>query len=199
MKFLAIDTSGKRLLALAANGEKIAFSDGECAMQHSVCLFPEIERVLSEAALPLSCCDFLACVVGPGSFTGIRIGVSAVKGLCFGAEKRALPVTSFDAVAYAVGGEDKIAAVDAGHGYLYAKGYGRAALAAGYYPAEEVLSLARSAGAPLLAAEELPYASQTVSLREGLLNYCRAHADEAGEAQALAAVYIRRSNAEEGR
>ena len=183
MKFLAIDTSGKRLLALAVNGEKIAFSDGECAMQHSVCLFPEIERVLSEAALPLSCCDFLACV----------------KGLCFGAEKRALPVTSFDAVAYAVGGEDKIAAVDAGHGYLYAKGYGRAALAAGYYPAEEVLSLARSAGAPLLAAEELPYASQTVSLREGLLNYCRAHADEAGEAQALAAVYIRRSNAEEGR
>ncbi len=168
-------------------------------MQHSVRLFPEIERVLTGAALPLSDCDFLACVVGPGSFTGIRIGISAVKGLCFGAEKKALPVTSFDAIAYAVGGEDKIAAVDAGHGYLYAKGYGRAALEAGYYPEEEVFSLAKEKGVPVLSAEELPYKTQVVSLKEGLLNYCFAHGEKTEPSDALAAVYIRRSNAEEGR
>lgn len=199
MKFLAIDTSGKRLSVVAENGGKTALFGGECAMQHSVRLFPEIERTLAEASLALSACDFLACVVGPGSFTGIRIGISAAKGMCFGAEKKVLPVTSFDAVAYAVRAQDKIAAVDAGHGYLYAKGYGAAELAAGYYPAEEVLSLAQKAGAPLLCAEEIPYPAETVDATQGLLTYCRLHGGEAESPDTLAAVYLRRSNAEEGR
>lgn len=199
MKFLAIDTSGKRLTVVAQNGERVAFFDENCAMQHSVELFPEIERAQEEVSLPLSECDFLACVVGPGSFTGIRIGISAVKGMCFGAEKKALPVTSFDAVAYAIGAEDKIAVVDAGHGFLYAKGYGRAALEAGYYPADAALILAEKSGVPILSAEEIPYPAEVVNVSEGLLNYCKLHGGEAGSAEKLAAVYLRRSNAEEGR
>ncbi len=199
MKFLVIDTSGKRLTVAAQNGEEVAISDENCAMQHSVELFPAIQRTMDRLSLTLKDCDFLACAVGPGSFTGIRIGISAVKGMCFGADRSALPITSLDAIAYAVRAQDKIAAVDAGHGYLYAKGYGAAHLSAGYYMAEEVLSLSKASNAPILSAEELPYGAQIVRAAEGLLAYCRAHAGEAGSADALAALYLRKSNAEEGR
>ena len=50
--------------------------------------------------MTLGDCDFFAAVVGAGSFTGIRIGISAVKGFCAATGKPALPITSFDVAAY---------------------------------------------------------------------------------------------------
>ncbi len=198
MKFLAIDTSGKRLTVVCENDGVFVASDCDCAMQHSVRLFPEIDGVLSRAGVALADLDFIACVVGPGSFTGIRIGISAVKGLCFGAGKRAVAVTSFDALAYAEKSADKIAVVDAGHGYLYAEGFGAAALARGYYPAEEVLALSERTSAPLLSAQELAFPAKVVDVAVGLRNAARARA-EVEDGEELAALYLRKSNAEEGR
>lgn len=199
MKFLAIDTSGKRLIVAAVNGRKKAVCDEVCPMQHSVCLFPAIDGAVSRAELSLRDCDFLACTVGPGSFTGIRIGISAVKGLCFGAEKNALAVTSFAAIAYAEKTENKIAVVDAGHGFVYAEGYGSARLPCGYYSGEEVLRLASKTGAALLCAEEFDFPARVVDAAKGLIAAARASAGKAGSAEQLAALYLRRSSAEEGR
>ena len=94
MNFLAIDTSGARLAVAAYNGGDLVLRTAESEMKHSVLLMDETDAALKEAGLSLSDCDFLAAVVGPGSFTGIRIGVSAVKGMCFAAGKPALALTS---------------------------------------------------------------------------------------------------------
>ena len=124
MKFLAIDTSGRALNVVAVNEEKTVVSRREdCAMRHSVLLMDAIDGALKEAGMTLADCDFLACVVGPGSFTGIRIGIATVKGLCLAGEKKALSLTTFDTLAYADTDGKRLCLVDAGHGNVYACGY----------------------------------------------------------------------------
>lgn len=192
MNFLAIDTSRRRLTVAAVKGEKTVLSDADCPMQHSVRLMGEIDGALRGIGLTLPELDFIACVVGPGSFTGIRIGISTVKGLCLGAEKPAVKVTSFDCLAYAVEERDKIALVDAGHGAVYAQGFGGADVSKGYYPAEEILAKS----ALLLSAEPLSFPTRVVNPAQGLVRALRAHA-ELIPAEELAAEYLRRSQAEE--
>ena len=93
-------------------------------MKHSVLLMQAVDETLKKADMTLGDCDFFAAVVGAGSFTGIRIGISAVKGVCLATGKPALPITSFDTVAYnALDGEKILCLVDALHGYYYACGY----------------------------------------------------------------------------
>ena len=145
-------------------------------------------------------CNFFACVVGPGSFTGIRIGISTVKGLAFALEKPVLAITSFVAIAYAEEEENKIALVDAGHGHVYAEGFGAAHLPRGYYPHEEVLACAEQSNAILLASEEVAGIKvKCVRVAEGLLRAVRAKKGDTMSASELAAMYLRKSSAEEGR
>ncbi len=198
MKFLAIDTSAKELVLAAVNGEKREEVALDCGMQHSVRLMEEVDGILNRSALSLPTCDFLVCCVGPGSFTGIRIGISTVKGLCFAEGKAALAVTSLQAIAYAEESPNKIATVDAGHGFWYAEGYGDAALPAGYYPADKVRALALEKGAALLCREAIEGAKR-VDVCKGIVAYAIAHGQEATSASELRAVYLRRSSAEEGR
>lgn len=200
MKFLAIDTSAKKLLVVACNADMVASVCAESTEKHSVSLFPAIEEALLKTGMRLSECDLLACVVGPGSFTGIRIGISAVKGMAMGAELPVLGVTSLEAIAYAEMSDSKICLVDAGHGHVYAAGYGAAFLPAGFYSAEEVVARAEAAGAPLCSAEPVAgVETQPVDLKEGLLRAVTAKCLEAGDPSGLAAVYLRKSNAEEKR
>ena len=199
MKYLAIDTSAKRLLVLA-KGEKTAVRDlSDCAMQHSVRLMGEIDGALKEAGLALKDCDFLACVVGPGSFTGIRIGIATVKGLCTAADRPALAVTSFDCLAYAEGSGKKLCLVDAGHGCFYACPYdGTKAGEAHYLPREEAEALIAEGYAPV-SGEELSIGGKVVNAAEGLKAAAEALAPLARPCAEIEAVYLRRSNAEEGR
>ena len=100
MKFLAIDTSGRALNVVAVNGERrVLECRDDCAMRHSVLLMDVIDGALAKARLTPHECDFFACVVGPGSFTGIRIGVSAAKGLAFSVDKPAVGVSTLAAMA----------------------------------------------------------------------------------------------------
>ena len=103
MKYLAIDTSGNYLAVTAGkDGRTFCSCVPDCAMKHSVTLMGEVEKVLNEAELTLAECDFFAAVVGAGSFTGIRIGISAAKGFALACGKPTLAITSFDALAYNV-------------------------------------------------------------------------------------------------
>ena len=198
MKFLAIDTSAKRLIVIA-KGEKTVLRDLDCAMQHSVRLMGEIDAALKEADLSLKDCDFLACVVGPGSFTGIRIGIATVKGLAMAAEKPVLAVTSFDSLAYAEGSGKKLALVDAGHDYFYACPYeGKIAKTAAYLSKSDVEKLIEEGYAPV-SGEEISIKSHVVSVANGLLAAAEELADRASTVDTLAAEYLRKSNAEEQR
>ena len=81
MNYLAIDTSGDLLVIVNANGKKTVRNLTGCQTKHSLTLMPYIEEAMEELGVSLNNLDFFAVVVGPGSFTGIRIGISAVKGL----------------------------------------------------------------------------------------------------------------------
>ncbi len=200
MNFLAIDTSGRRLCVAAVHGEREIVRTTVCGTRHSVLLSDEIDLALREAELSLRACDLIACVAGPGSFTGIRIGVSTVKGLCLAAEVPALAVTSFETIAYAVSGGKKLALVDAGHNCFYACAYeGDAVRAAPAYLARAEVEALVSEGYVPYSAEPLSFPCETADASRGLILAARALCGRRGDASRLAALYLRKSSAEENR
>ena len=100
MKILALETSAKAVsAAVTEDGKVLASGYQDTGLTHSRTLMPMVEGMLKNADLTLSSCDAVAVAVGPGSFTGIRIGVSAAKGLAFAAEKPAVGVSTLAAMA----------------------------------------------------------------------------------------------------
>jgi len=99
MKVLAFDCSGASCSAAVLIDDRPAaqrFAPMERG--HAEILLPMIETVLREAALTPGALDLLAVTVGPGSFTGLRIGLAAARGLALARKLPAIGVTSFDAV-----------------------------------------------------------------------------------------------------
>ncbi len=124
MKYLAIDTCNENLTVIAKNGNKEEiFFDANCGVNHSERLMPEIENALEKTGLKLKDLDFVSCVIGAGSFTGIRIGLSTVKALCFSNNLPILKITSFDTLAYNIKSGKVLAVIDAGHNGYYVSGY----------------------------------------------------------------------------
>ncbi len=203
MNYLAIDTSDGFLTVIAEkNGRTETTFVPDCAMQHSVLVMDKIDETLKRADLTLAECDFFAAVVGAGSFTGIRIGVSVVKGFALACQKPTLPITSFDALAYNRLSEKSLCLVNALHGYYYACAYenGQITLPPAYLSEEEVVALANTGGYEVLAFEPLPLAQKTLfSLVDpvtGLQNAAKALAEK-GAFGELNALYVRKSSAEE--
>jgi len=81
MKALAIDCAVSRLVIAARNDGKTCTCIYDIGMKQSEILVPSIEYVLSKADLQPSDLDYTALTVGPGSFTGLRLGISALKAL----------------------------------------------------------------------------------------------------------------------
>lgn len=101
MRILAVDTSAVCAAVAVTDNEKIlSESQTNTGLTHSRTLMPMIDSTLRNAEIPLSSIDIFACSVGPGSFTGIRIGVAAIKGLCDGTKKKCMPVSTLEALAY---------------------------------------------------------------------------------------------------
>lgn len=102
MYCLVIDTSSKFLcVALIKDEQILAQYNKVHDRQHSVVLLPEIERVLSSCRLSIKDIDCLAVDIGPGSFTGLRIGIAAVKGLSLALDKPIIGICSLDLIAAA--------------------------------------------------------------------------------------------------
>lgn len=80
--------------------KRIASSFLSVGLTHSHTFMPLVHELMQNAAADYSSLDAIACTVGPGSFTGIRIGVSAVKAMAFASGKAAIPVSSLRALAY---------------------------------------------------------------------------------------------------
>ena len=201
MKFLAIDTSGKALNVVAVNEDvRVVLRRADCAMQHSVMLMGEIDSALSRAGLSPADCGFFACVVGPGSFTGIRIGIATVKGLCLACDRPALALTSFETLAYADKSEKKLCLVDAGHGNFYACGYRgtETVLPPAFLSREEVGQKIAQGFVPVAHAP-LFEGVQTADAAAGLAEAARQKAAQVCGAHALEALYLRKSSAEEKR
>ena len=122
MKILAVDTSAKTATAaLSEDGVLIAEASVKTET-HSSTLLPMIESMLRFAGCALRDLDAMAVTVGPGSFTGVRIGVAAVKGLAFADGIRCVGVSSLEAMAYNFAGIEGIVVpvIDARRGMVYA-------------------------------------------------------------------------------
>ena len=87
-------------------------------------LLPAVDALLADAGLALAAVEGFAVSIGPGSFTGLRIGVATVKGFAFGTGRRAVAVSTLAALAAHARGPDPVAAVlDARRGEIYAAGF----------------------------------------------------------------------------
>ncbi len=97
MNVLAVDTSATELtLAVSAGNKFEENSIKPQAMKHSEIIMPRIFSILSDAGLQVKDLDLLVCTRGPGSFTGLRIGMAAMKGLAFGLSKPLASVSTLE-------------------------------------------------------------------------------------------------------
>lgn len=100
MKILAIETSAKSVsAAVVENGVPLASAYQNMGLTHSRTLMPLVDGMLSAAGLRVQDMDLLAAANGPGGFTGLRIGVSALKGLAWALEKPCCGVSTLAAMA----------------------------------------------------------------------------------------------------
>ena len=100
MLILALDsTAVVASVALCRDDTPIAAFTVKNGNTHSETLLPMVESVLKTAGYTADDVDLFACSVGPGSFTGVRIGVSTVKGLAFGKNKPCVAVSTLEALA----------------------------------------------------------------------------------------------------
>ena len=109
LKILAIDTSGPVCGVAVMNGGAIVYEASAInRMTHSVNLLPMIDTACQSAGLTIQELDRIAVVSGPGSFTGVRIGVSTVKGLAHAHNTPCVAVDALEAMAAGAGEFDGV-------------------------------------------------------------------------------------------
>ena len=122
IRALAIDTASQMCSVALQVGGEIIERQTEAANQHSNLVLGMVDELLAEAGVTLAQLDLIINDVGPGSFTGIRIGLGVTQGLAYGADVPVLGVDSLSTLAFGV--KDKtddaiLAAIDARMGQVY--------------------------------------------------------------------------------
>ena len=209
MLLLAVDTSGRQGGITLARGGSDRFQVIESASieggTFSAELIPQIAQVLTNHSLTPQQLQGLVAVTGPGSFTGLRVGLTAVKGL---AEVLSVPIATVTALEVLLAASNQqnetMAVIDAGRGEVYAR-LKRADLTEEILLAiSEAAELAKSSNARIITADAklvskftnallIEYRSSEVAARIG---FKKLLAGETVDVLALDANYIRKSEAE---
>lgn len=101
MLILALDTSSAAgSAAIVRDGALILEREGDAARTHGQRLPLELMALLGEAGVTLHDIDAFAVVTGPGSFTGLRVGIATIQGLALARGSRVAPVTAFEALIF---------------------------------------------------------------------------------------------------
>lgn len=121
MKILSIETSGNICAVALTEEDKLIkeemINDGNT---HSVKLMPLVDKLLAETNTSISDIDLFACDIGPGSFTGIRIGLSTIKAFLDVTNKKAVGITSLEILAANVDTEEIVCSlIDAKNENVY--------------------------------------------------------------------------------
>jgi tRNA threonylcarbamoyladenosine biosynthesis protein TsaB len=221
---LALDTTTRAgSIAVGRDGEILADITGDPALKHGQRLPLDLARALDLAGAATADIDLLAVTVGPGSFTGLRVGIATVQGLAAARNLRIVPVSTLEALAHearrTATGDSPIGAwVDAQRGEVFAALYEADGITAGLSPTsatpERTLDAWRDTlgttpvvfsgdGAVryrdvILAA--FPDQAQVVvpapALAAAAARIAAAHPERAVAPHAVVPVYIRRSDAE---
>ena len=120
---LAIETATRAgSVSLARGMNVLASRSGDADSSHSTDLIENIDAVLRDAGAELSMVDLFAAAIGPGSFTGLRIGLATAKSLAISSHKKCAGVSTLAAIAYQAGHSERtIALLPAGRGELFAQ------------------------------------------------------------------------------
>ncbi|HWG78267.1 MAG TPA: tRNA (adenosine(37)-N6)-threonylcarbamoyltransferase complex dimerization subunit type 1 TsaB [Stellaceae bacterium] len=170
---LAFDTAGNGCSAAVLRDGKIrARRFAPMARGQSEQLLPMIETVLGEAGLAVTALDLIAVTVGPGAFTGLRIGIAAARGLALASGVPALGITSFAAVAsqvprQACAGRALVVALDSRRAELYLQAFDASGVPLGDGALVAPADLARRvpAGPLLLAGDAAPALAAALAAR----------------------------------
>lgn len=122
MKILALESSATACsVALCEDERLIAQTFQNSGLTHSCTLMPMAESMLAQCGHRLSDVDVIAVAAGPGSFTGLRIGVSTAKGLAWAGDKPCAPCSTLESMAWQLAHMDGIiiAAMDARRNQVY--------------------------------------------------------------------------------
>ena len=160
MNVLAIDTSTETLALAAHQGDFWASLCLRRGLQHSSGLLPLAESLLKELGMNASSLELLVCSRGPGSFTGIRIGLATAMGISHGRGIPLVGVSTLDAIAlpWASWDGDVCAVLDARKGKYYTALFRGGALQGTYRDVSpvELAQLLAAANRPLLAGPDAP-------------------------------------------
>ncbi len=201
MNCLAIDTGGNHLTVLLIKDNEVYKSHIDNAMlKHSVTLMPEIENLLIKTNTKISDIDKYCAVIGPGSFTGIRIGVSAIKALAYANGKMVFGVTSFLSLAYNSDVEKVLTVIDAKHGNYYVCGFERfkVVIPPRFVSFEELKSL--SEGYEVISDSDVAIPHTKGDYLKGFEKAVLNSLNKGSfDAQELVPLYVKKSQAEEER
>lgn len=188
MKVLAIDTTTKDLVvALITEDGVLDNTQRNIGTHHSERLCGAVTQLLESANVSFAELDAYACAIGPGSFTGIRIGVSTVKGYATACDKPLLAVNCLQAIACSKSlGNVGSAFVDAGNGYYYADFVG------GIQPCLVPYSFAEQ-------TPNTPVAALASEYFDGFVDVVRDKFSRGQFDDDLEPLYIRKSQAEENK
>lgn len=120
---LAIETATRTGSVAVSRGDRIlSCATGDRSSSHSTDLIGNVDRILRESGLQLGDIDLFAAAIGPGSFTGLRIGLATVKSLAVALKKKCVGVSTLAAVAHAAGESGRtVALLPAGRGEVFAQ------------------------------------------------------------------------------
>ena len=159
MRVLAIDTALEACSAAVLDTEQgavIAHESLPMVRGHAEALIPMIARVLETSGLDFAALDRIAVTTGPGSFTGLRVGIAAARGIALASGKPAIGLTTLAAYAAPLIAADDtlpvVSAIDARHDHVYLQVFGpggRTIVAPRLAPLREALRVAAT-GAPRL-------------------------------------------------
>lgn len=124
MKYLSIDSSSRRLLLLGANEDKTMGVSLHNVGKHGTYLAPAVKDLLEYLQMSVRDLDFIGCGIGPGSLTGLRVGISTVKGLAYPFDIPVVPFCSLDLLAYSNPLNNVVVMRRGREGYYYWRKYG---------------------------------------------------------------------------
>ena len=146
MRVLGIETSGERGGTALLDGEQVLGTRlFEKGMVHGREIAPSIEAILKDAGLAVGAIELIACDIGPGSYTGLRVGLAAAKGLALALKKPLVGVASLDAMAEAARDRARVLcpAIDAKWDQIYGAVYEDGRRVTGYLAEKPDVFVAR--------------------------------------------------------
>lgn len=121
MNILAIDSTAEQLVVCGSfNGKTASQISNQGSKKHNSLIMQYVDYVCGQLGVTVDMFDCFACVIGAGSFTGIRIGIATAKALSIACKKPCVSLTSFEQVAYNIKDEKFAVTIDARHDNFYA-------------------------------------------------------------------------------